>query len=181
MPSGTRTYGPNGEILIYTLNQQAGYMTIWNSQQLSTHTGEQPKTAPYFGSWQPQGKTINATGQCPVTSATPYGYNGYTKNITIPKGLLGSAQLRLPRRRNSRISKTRNHWNVYGRHSQRCTLRTMGNRRRNRLIKIQQNDCSTLRKRNSLSCSRKPRRQSYRHMEQRTSSNSGLTASTQAT
>ena len=31
MPSGTRMYGPNSEILIYSINQQAGYMTVWNS------------------------------------------------------------------------------------------------------------------------------------------------------
>ncbi len=96
MPSGTRTYGPNGEILIYTLNQQAGYMTIWNSTAVIDAYWGTIQNNPVFGSWQPQGKTINATGKCPVTSATPYGYNGYTKNITIPKGLLGSAQYVYP-------------------------------------------------------------------------------------
>ncbi len=93
MPSGTRMYGPNGEILIYTLNQQAGYMTVWNSSAVIDAYWGTTENSPMFGSWQPQGKIINATGKCPVTSATPYGYNGYTKNITIPKGLLGSAQL----------------------------------------------------------------------------------------
>ena len=93
MPSGTRMYGPNGEILIYTLNQQAGYMTIWNSTAVIDAYWGTTQNSPMFGSWQPAGKTINATGKCPVTSATPYGYNGYTKNVTIPKGLLGSASL----------------------------------------------------------------------------------------
>ncbi|MCW3984316.1 MAG: PQQ-binding-like beta-propeller repeat protein [Candidatus Bathyarchaeota archaeon] len=96
MPSGTRLYGPNGEILIYTLNYQAGYMTIWNSTAVIDAYWGTTQNSPMFGSWQPQGKTINATGPCPVTSATPYGYNGYTKNITIPKGLLGSAQFIYP-------------------------------------------------------------------------------------
>ncbi|MCL5877355.1 MAG: PQQ-binding-like beta-propeller repeat protein [Candidatus Bathyarchaeota archaeon] len=96
MPSGTRMYGPNGEILIYTLNYQAGYMTIWNSTAVIDAYWGTTQNSPMFGSWQPQGKTINATGPCPVTSATPYGYNGYTKNITIPKGLLGSAQYVYP-------------------------------------------------------------------------------------
>ncbi len=92
MPSGTRMYGPNGEILIYTVNQQAGYMTIWNSTAVIDAYWGTTQNNPVFGSWQPQGKIINATGKCPVTSATPYGYNGYTKNITIPKGLPGSVQ-----------------------------------------------------------------------------------------
>jgi outer membrane protein assembly factor BamB len=93
MPSGTRMYGPNGEILIYTLNQQAGYMTIWNSSAVIDAYWGTTQNSPMFGSYQPQGKTINATGPCPVTVATPYGYNGYSKNITIPKGLLGSPSL----------------------------------------------------------------------------------------
>ena len=96
MPSGTRLYGPNGEILIYTLNQQAGYMTIWNSTGVIDAYWGTTQNSPMFGSWQPQGKTINATGKVPVTSATPFGYNGYQKNITIPLGLLGSAQYVYP-------------------------------------------------------------------------------------
>ncbi len=96
MPSGTRTYGPNGEILIYTINQQAGYMTIWNSTAVIDAYWGTTQNSPMFGSYQPQGKTINATGPCPVTVATPFGYNGYTHNITIPKGLLGSAQYVYP-------------------------------------------------------------------------------------
>ncbi|HSV48994.1 MAG TPA: PQQ-binding-like beta-propeller repeat protein [Candidatus Acidoferrales bacterium] len=93
MPSGSRMYGPNGEILIYTVNQQAGYMTLWNSTALIDAYWGTTQNSPNFGSWQPQGKTINATGPCPKTTATPYGYNGYTLNITIPKGLPGSVQL----------------------------------------------------------------------------------------
>ena len=93
MPSGTRQYGPNGEILIYTFNYQAGYMTRWNSSAVIDAYWGTTQNSPMFGSYQPQGKIINATGKCPVTYATPFGYNGYDRNITIPKGLLGSAQL----------------------------------------------------------------------------------------
>lgn len=96
MPSGTRMYGPNGEILIYSINQQAGYMTVWNSSGVIDAYWGTTQNSPNFGSYQPQGKIINATGKCPVTSATPFGYNGYQKNITIPKGLLGSASLIYP-------------------------------------------------------------------------------------
>jgi hypothetical protein len=96
MPSGTRMYGPNGEILIYTINLQAGYMTLWNSTAVIDAYWGTIENNPDFGSWQPQGKTINATGvpivqgTSPVTSATPFGLNGYQKNITIPLGLPGS-------------------------------------------------------------------------------------------
>ena len=90
MPSGTRMRGPNGEILIYTINLQAGYMTLWNSTGVISAYWGTTENNPAFGSWQPQGKTINATGVVPVTSATPFGRNGYQKNITIPKGLPGS-------------------------------------------------------------------------------------------
>ena len=45
---------------------------------------------PGFGSWRPQGKTIDATGSCPVTDVTPLGLNGYQWNKTIQTGLPGS-------------------------------------------------------------------------------------------
>jgi outer membrane protein assembly factor BamB len=94
IPSGTRMYGPKGEILIYTINQAAGYMTLWNSTAVIDAQG-----GISLGSWQPQGKIINATGVPTVPFGTdpalvsqnaPFGLNGYQKNITIPKGLPGS-------------------------------------------------------------------------------------------
>ncbi len=93
MPSGTRTTGPNGEILIYTIDQINGFMTVWNSSAVIDAYWGTTQNSPSFGSYQPQGKIINATAKVGVTSATPYGYNGISKNITIPKGLPGSAQL----------------------------------------------------------------------------------------
>jgi hypothetical protein len=86
VPSGTRVYGPNGEILVYTINRAAGWMTLWNS----THVETQQKildlgpTGPGQGSWLTQvtpsymGKTLNGT-------------LGYMWNKTIPLGLPGSA------------------------------------------------------------------------------------------
>ncbi|MGB9914109.1 MAG: hypothetical protein ACPLIG_01720 [Candidatus Bathyarchaeales archaeon] len=90
VPSGNRVRGPNGEILIYTVNLQRGYMTMWNSTAVISAYWGTTENSPMFGSWQPQGKTIDATGAVPVTSATPFGLNGYQKNITIPTGLPGS-------------------------------------------------------------------------------------------
>ena len=94
VPSGTRKFGPHGEILIYTLDLTGGYMTLWNSSNVADLWGS--KTAYTAWSWRPQGKTVNATG--PVgTTAAPWnatlvlGLNGYMWNKTIPKGLPGSA------------------------------------------------------------------------------------------
>ncbi|MGE5556154.1 MAG: PQQ-binding-like beta-propeller repeat protein [Methanocella sp.] len=78
VPSGTRVDGPKGEIYIYTLNTANGWMTRWNSSragnpQLAGNSND--------GSWGSQvtGRIINGT-------------RGYDFNVTIPKGLPGSAQ-----------------------------------------------------------------------------------------
>src|SRR4030043_2025319 len=90
VPSASTVVGPNGELLKYTLNQAAGYMTVWNSSAvIDAYWGTNPNS-PSWGSWRPQGKTINATGPTAVTSATPFGLNGYQKNVSIPLGLPGS-------------------------------------------------------------------------------------------
>ncbi|MEM3442207.1 MAG: hypothetical protein QXV09_07995, partial [Candidatus Bathyarchaeia archaeon] len=90
IPSGSTVVGPMGELIRYTINQQAGWMTMWNSTAVISAYWGTTENSPMFGSWQPQGKTIDATGAVPVTSATPFGLNGYQKNITIPTGLPGS-------------------------------------------------------------------------------------------
>ncbi|MGB9914064.1 MAG: PQQ-binding-like beta-propeller repeat protein [Candidatus Bathyarchaeales archaeon] len=84
VPSGTRVFGPNGEILIYTVNQAAGWMTLWNS----THVERQTKlrdigpTGPAHGSWLTQGQDY--------MGRTLDGNLGYMWNKTIPAGLPGS-------------------------------------------------------------------------------------------
>ena len=49
VPSGTRVWGPNGEILIYQTNYNAGWMALWNS----TLAGQQNAVigTPTYGSW----------------------------------------------------------------------------------------------------------------------------------
>ena len=90
MPSGGQTIGPNGEFLIYTVNQGAGYMTMWNSTAvIDAYWGTTPN-GPSWGSWRPQGKSINATGPTATTPATPFGLNGYQWNVSIPTDLPGS-------------------------------------------------------------------------------------------
>ena len=49
VPSGTRVFGPNGEILIYQINYARGWMALWNS----TLAGQQNAVIgqPTYGSW----------------------------------------------------------------------------------------------------------------------------------
>ena len=90
VPAGTNIYGSKGEIIRYTVNLARGFMTMWNSSAvIDAYWGTDPNT-PTWGSWRPQGKTINATRPVPVTPSTPLGLNGYQWNTTIPTGLPGS-------------------------------------------------------------------------------------------
>jgi hypothetical protein len=78
VPSGTRVDGSKGEIYIYTVNTANGWMTRWNSSRAGN---PQISTSSNDGSWGSAvtGRTINGT-------------IGYDWNVTIPKGLQGSAQ-----------------------------------------------------------------------------------------
>jgi hypothetical protein len=76
VPSGTRMYGPNGEIYVYTVNQNAGWMTLWNSTNVVSPTvGDVAQ-----GSYNPQGQIYNAAATA----------RGIMWNVTIPTGLPGS-------------------------------------------------------------------------------------------
>jgi outer membrane protein assembly factor BamB len=80
VPSGSRMFGPKGEILVHTVNLAEGWMTLWNS----TNIPELPAGTAGFakGQWRPQGKTVDAT-------------SGYMWNKTIPTGLPGSVKITL--------------------------------------------------------------------------------------
>jgi len=84
VPSGTRVYGPNGELLIYTVNSANGWMTKWNSTSVVWKTQlEKTGGDPYVSaSWRPQGLTFNAS-------------KGFDWNATIPNGLPGAVQVAL--------------------------------------------------------------------------------------
>jgi outer membrane protein assembly factor BamB len=108
LPSGTFDYGPKGEMMIYTVDQTNGWMTIWNSTNIPWLYADRDYASMSWGQWQPMGKTINATGYANVTiggglfgsmfgtpyiaPTTPLGLNGYQCNVTIQKGLQGSVQ-----------------------------------------------------------------------------------------
>jgi len=71
VPSGRTSYGPNGEILIYTVDTANGWMAMWNSTRAVTSFGF------FTGSWAPEGQVFDATV-------------GYQWNKTIPAGLPGT-------------------------------------------------------------------------------------------
>jgi hypothetical protein len=76
VPSGTQMYGPNGEILRYVINGNAGWMALWNSTAV---------TSGGFGftadSYNPDGQVHDAS--------TP---SSYSWNVSYPTGLPGSVQ-----------------------------------------------------------------------------------------
>ncbi len=102
VPSGTRVWGPNGEILIYQIDYRNGWMALWNS----TLAGQQNDIigTPTYGSWSfgvlglgPGGSRVtnptNDIGQ-QVNSGYPVSRHldgsldkCYSWNVTIPTGL----------------------------------------------------------------------------------------------
>jgi outer membrane protein assembly factor BamB len=99
VPSGTMTYGPKGEMLIYTIDTRHGWMTMWNSSNIPDIYASRDYASMGWGQWKIMGRTINATGPVSVTRnyqpytapTTPLGLNGYMWNISIPDDLPGSA------------------------------------------------------------------------------------------
>ncbi len=69
VPSGTTTYGVNGELLRIDVQNTKGYMALWNSSNIVSAAG----------SWNPHGNVYNATG----TGAGPT--RAWEWNVTIPK------------------------------------------------------------------------------------------------
>ncbi|NLB75981.1 MAG: PQQ-like beta-propeller repeat protein [Crenarchaeota archaeon] len=70
------TYGPHGEILRLTVNLNSGWMSLWNSSNIPQLYGNTQYVLPteyFYGSWRPEGKTVNAST------------TGYMWNVTIPE------------------------------------------------------------------------------------------------
>jgi hypothetical protein len=115
VPSGTRVFGPSGEILIYQIDYAHGWMALWNS----TLAGQQNDIIgqPSYGSWSFGVLGLNANG---VSTANPTNVQGqqinsayptvrclngalakdYSWNVTIPKNLsvkteLGAASIKV--------------------------------------------------------------------------------------
>jgi len=92
VPTGTRNYGPDGEILIYTVDTANGWMTQWNSTSVVYKTyydyymlspSTQAVAGYYSERWRPQGIVFNAS-------------KGYDWNVTIATGLPGNANAYFP-------------------------------------------------------------------------------------
>jgi outer membrane protein assembly factor BamB len=113
VPSGSRVFGPNGEILIYTIDTRHGWMTQWNSTSadymtylnmyLHAEDFNTYSSAFYWGQrWRPQGLTIDCS--------TPYNSSmewidtfpdssttiGLDWNVSIPTDLPGGANYFYP-------------------------------------------------------------------------------------
>jgi len=87
------TIGPKGEILSYNVNTRQGYMTVWNSTNIPALYGSPTTAESYgYGSWMPEGKSVNASGPTPETPTNPFELAGYQANVTIEAGLTGSVQ-----------------------------------------------------------------------------------------
>jgi len=86
VPSGTRVYGPSGEILIYVIDYANRWMALWNS----TACGQQAAGSwaeGSIGSWgrNVHGLTWNASNP-----------KSYSWNVTIPAGLTASTSFFVP-------------------------------------------------------------------------------------
>lgn len=70
------TYGEHGEILRLTVDITSGWMSLWNSSKMPELYGNMQYVLPteyFYGSWRPEGKTVNASN------------SGYMWNVTLPK------------------------------------------------------------------------------------------------
>ena len=72
--SGTRTYGPDGSMLIHRLDTRNDRLTVWSSSAIPELL--QGPTGSAAWSWRPYGKTVD-------------GNNGYVLNVSIPTDLSG--------------------------------------------------------------------------------------------
>jgi outer membrane protein assembly factor BamB len=78
VPSGSRVFGPKGEVFVYTVNTRNGWMSRWNStavyyNQMLDETGGDVYPS---GRWRPFGRTLD-------------GAYGFDYNVTIEQGLPG--------------------------------------------------------------------------------------------
>ncbi|WGM90630.1 MAG: PQQ-binding-like beta-propeller repeat protein [Candidatus Bathyarchaeum tardum] len=89
VPSGTRTFGPNGEILIYSIRN--GVLTKWNSTAVYYNTllEETDNYYYYAGRWRPQGRTFDASYGIDLTVTLPDGFPSSASAIYVDDRILG--------------------------------------------------------------------------------------------
>jgi hypothetical protein len=81
IPDGERLYGPKGEIYIYTINLEQGWMTLWNSSRCVQPQNTNSSTDGSWGSEANIQKTFNAARGIEWNRTIPLGLPGrYTEN-----------------------------------------------------------------------------------------------------
>ena len=92
VPSGTRVFGPSGEILIYQIDYANRWLALWNSTaagQTAPNFAIEPSTygswGAYYGGRLVHGSTINASDP-----------RAYSWNVTIPAGLTAGSSFFVP-------------------------------------------------------------------------------------
>jgi hypothetical protein len=86
VPSGTRVYGPSGEILIYVIDYANRWMALWNS----TACGQQAAGSWAEGSVGSWGRNVHGLTW---NASNP---RSYSWNVTIPAGLAASTSFFVP-------------------------------------------------------------------------------------
>jgi hypothetical protein len=86
VPSGTRVYGPSGEILIYVIDYANRWMALWNS----TACGQQASGTWAEGSVGSWGRNVHGLTW---DASNP---KSYSWNVTIPAGLEASSSFFVP-------------------------------------------------------------------------------------
>lgn len=86
---GTRTFGPNGEILIYNIAD--GVLTQWNSTAVYYNTLLEETDNYYYhaGRWRPQGRTFDASYGIDLTIDLPGGLSGSASAYYVNDRVLG--------------------------------------------------------------------------------------------
>ena len=97
MPSGTRIEGPRGEIYIYNVNLNAGYMSLWNMSAFVSWQGSWGSAFSNreFNASSGYTKSLLTNGSLGTASSSGAAARvarALSWNITIPKGLLGSVR-----------------------------------------------------------------------------------------
>ena len=78
VPSGNQVRGPNGEILIYTVDNEHGWMTLWNSTKVVSDSGSFLR---------------NGMGSIYEVAWSSARNGGYMWNVTIPSDLPGGSNV----------------------------------------------------------------------------------------
>jgi hypothetical protein len=97
MPSGTRVEGPRGEIYLYTVNQAAGWMALWNMSDFISPSGSWGSafSLRQYNASSGAYRSLLTNGSLGTESTfggAARAARAWEWNITIPKGLLGSVR-----------------------------------------------------------------------------------------